>query len=539
MKPRAALERARARRARWRPTRARPRLATSFRSPGSRSPPRPLPAPWATSTAPPPPPPPPPAAATAGPAPVEGPDGRGRDDRAPAGAAAAFDPASCRSLYIGNLHPYVNEVVLHDVFSTLGPVAGEGRGGTVDPKNPDPHPNPNLNPKNPARLAEVKLIKDRATGASAGYGFIRFVDHRSAELALASVGGRLLYGQEASLFFFRALISVFVRAPRAAPTRPPPPPQVRVNWAFQKDQREDTAAHTHIFVGDLPGDASDRALFDAFAARTRGVSDARVMWDHATGRSRGFGFVSFRAHADAEAAIATMHGATLGARRVRCGWAQHKDAVPAGAGPAADPAAVHAADPAAVTVYVGGVPPDAADADVRDLFAGAGPVLDVRVHRKGGCVLGGGRGRGFFFCLFFSSPPPSPPQPTHHHPSYAFVTYARHDDAVTAIVSLHGARLAGRAVKCSWGRPAARAASAGPPPPPPARGLGPSPPLGMPGGYGAPYGAYGAPPAGGGFPGGPLAAARAAAAAARLAPPQAGSPAADGGGFYQAPQGYY
>ena len=27
--------------------------------------------------------------------------------------------------------------------------------------------------------------------------------------------------------------------------------EARVNWAFQKDQREDTSSHFHIFVGDL------------------------------------------------------------------------------------------------------------------------------------------------------------------------------------------------------------------------------------------------------------------------------------------------
>ena len=69
--------------------------------------------------------------------------------------------------------------------------------------------------------------------------------------------------------------------------------EVRVNWAFQKDQREDTTAHFHIFVGDLSSEVTDRMLLDAFH-NCGGCSDARVMWDHSTGRSKGYGFVSFR-----------------------------------------------------------------------------------------------------------------------------------------------------------------------------------------------------------------------------------------------------
>jgi len=48
------------------------------------------------------------------------------------------------------------------------------------------------------------------------------------------------------------------------------------------------------------------------------------MWDHSTGRSKGYGFVSFRNKEDAERSIHEMHGKLIGSRRVRCGWAQHK-----------------------------------------------------------------------------------------------------------------------------------------------------------------------------------------------------------------------
>ena len=60
--------------------------------------------------------------------------------------------------------------------------------------------------------------------------------------------------------------------------------QLHVNWAFHKDQKEDTSQHCHIFVGDLGNDIDDRALFEAFEG-CGNCSDARVMWDQATGRS--------------------------------------------------------------------------------------------------------------------------------------------------------------------------------------------------------------------------------------------------------------
>ena len=66
-----------------------------------------------------------------------------------------------------------------------------------------------------------------------------------------------------------------------------------MNWAFQKDQREDTSSHFHIFVGDLASEFNDAALFEAFK-QCPGCSEARVMWDHTTNRSKGYGFVAFR-----------------------------------------------------------------------------------------------------------------------------------------------------------------------------------------------------------------------------------------------------
>lgn len=270
----------------------------------------------------------------------------------PASSAAGESNAT---LYLGNLHPFVSEATLLELFAGLG------------------------------GITELKLIKDKATGVSAGYGFAKFTDTGSAQAALDRVAHSVLFGQEA-----------------------------RVNWAFQKEQKEEVGHHFHVFVGDLSSDVTDAMLHGAFL-NCPGCSDARVMWDHATGRSRGYGFVSFRLREEADAAIQLMHGQFVGARRVRCGWAQHKtDAVPA-----PDPLTLDRADPSNTNVYVGNLAPSLSDVEVRRHFASFGPVAEVKLYRKG---------------------------------AYGFVRYKAHSDAVRAIVGMGGQALGGQVVKCSWGR---------------------------------------------------------------------------------------
>ena len=71
-----------------------------------------------------------------------------------------------------------------------------------------------------------------------------------------------------------------------------------------------------LFVGGLSWDTDDASLRTAFEAFGN-VEDAKVIADRETGRSRGFGFVTF---SDAEAgknAIAEMDGRELDGRNVR------------------------------------------------------------------------------------------------------------------------------------------------------------------------------------------------------------------------------
>lgn len=70
-----------------------------------------------------------------------------------------------------------------------------------------------------------------------------------------------------------------------------------------------------LYVGNLPYSVRDQDMQTAFAAFGEVVS-ARVMMERDTGRSKGFGFVEMADDAQAQAAIAGMHGQELGGRTV-------------------------------------------------------------------------------------------------------------------------------------------------------------------------------------------------------------------------------
>ena len=169
-------------------------------------------------------------------------------------------------LYVGNLSPRVTEYMLTEIFAVAGPVQ------------------------------HVKIIPDRNyQHGGLNYGFVEYMDMRAAETALQTLNGRKIFDTE-----------------------------IRVNWAYQGQQnKEDTSNHFHVFVGDLSPEVNDDVLAKAFSAFGT-LSDARVMWDMNSGKSRGYGFVAFRDKTDAEQAIALMNGERLGSRVIRVTWADQK-----------------------------------------------------------------------------------------------------------------------------------------------------------------------------------------------------------------------
>jgi RNA recognition motif-containing protein len=79
-----------------------------------------------------------------------------------------------------------------------------------------------------------------------------------------------------------------------------------------------------LYVGNLPYDADEASLKEAFQQDGRAVVDVRFVMDRETGRPRGFAFVEMASDGDAQKAIAAMDGAEFGGRRLRVNEAEDR-----------------------------------------------------------------------------------------------------------------------------------------------------------------------------------------------------------------------
>jgi len=79
-----------------------------------------------------------------------------------------------------------------------------------------------------------------------------------------------------------------------------------------------------LFVGGLSWDTTDDGLRQAFASYGE-ITEAKVITDRDTGRSRGFGFVTFARDEDAKTAISKVDGTSLDGKTIKVNEAQAKN----------------------------------------------------------------------------------------------------------------------------------------------------------------------------------------------------------------------
>jgi RNA recognition motif-containing protein len=86
-----------------------------------------------------------------------------------------------------------------------------------------------------------------------------------------------------------------------------------------------------LFVGNLSFEVTENDLNDAFAAHGT-VTEANLMTDRATNRSRGFGFVTMSTAEEAQKAIAALNGTELKGRPLTVNIARPREERPGGGG---------------------------------------------------------------------------------------------------------------------------------------------------------------------------------------------------------------
>ena len=223
-------------------------------------------------------------------------------------------------LYVGQLSQQVNEPMLKEIFSGVGPVVS------------------------------AKIVADQRSlhQGSFNYGFVEYADLMTAETALQTLNGRKLFEGEIRVDWANGGVSGGHINGSNNNTSSNTHSNISINGGIAGHHsapivlgnngvlvgdhqmgpgsgplRENTTAHFHVFVGDLSAQVNDAMLRQAFQTFAS-ISEARVMWDVTSGKSRGYGFVAFRDKSDAEQAIATMNGEWLGSRTIRVNWANQR-----------------------------------------------------------------------------------------------------------------------------------------------------------------------------------------------------------------------
>ncbi len=155
-----------------------------------------------------------------------------------------------------------------------------------------------------------------------------------------------------------------------------------------------------LFVAGLPDSINEEVLRQLFEATGGTVLEVSLPKDRASGRARGFGFVTLETSDQAERARSSLDGSFQAGRAISVrpfqGGTARKDARPLDAAPIAN-----TSGPAEDrTLYVGNLPYDATADEVEKLLISCGVSPVIRVHLP---VGPDGRPRGFGF-VTLSSP---------------------------------------------------------------------------------------------------------------------------------------
>ena len=170
---------------------------------------------------------------------------------------AAVPDEAARKIFIGGLNWDTTEDSLKEYFSRFGDVV------------------------------QLNIMRDPNTNKSRGFGFLTFADIDSVQQVM-----------------------------------------IRDHWLDGKlidpkrnMHRHDNLKHKKIFVGGIPLQMPVEQVVEEFRAVFGNITDANLMYDKESGRSRGFGFLTFETEQQAESAVSEgrfdLHGKSVEVKRVQ------------------------------------------------------------------------------------------------------------------------------------------------------------------------------------------------------------------------------
>nr|XP_057902504.1 polyadenylate-binding protein 1b isoform X1 [Doryrhamphus excisus] len=170
------------------------------------------------------------------------------------------------NIFIKNLDKSINNNILYDIFSFFG------------------------------NILSGKVACDE--NGSKGYGFVHYETQEAAERAIVEMNGKLLKDRKVFVGRFKS----------------------------RRERKAELASRakefTNVYIKNFGEDIDDRKLRGIFS-RYGNITSIRVMRDE-NGLCRGFGFVSFERHEDAQRVVDEMNGKELHGRTIYVSRAQKK-----------------------------------------------------------------------------------------------------------------------------------------------------------------------------------------------------------------------
>ncbi|KAF2724435.1 RNA-binding domain-containing protein, partial [Polychaeton citri CBS 116435] len=160
-------------------------------------------------------------------------------------------------------------------------------------------------------LSGVRIITDRDSGRSKGFGYIEFTNAEDAAAALEAKAGTMLDNREIRLDF---------STPRGQQNGTPREKSGQRAQQYGDQTGEPTNT---LFVGNLAFSVEQNAVWEAFQEYGT-VSGVRLPTDRETGAPKGFGYVEMGSVDEAKAALEGLQGGEIDGRPMRLDYAGAK-----------------------------------------------------------------------------------------------------------------------------------------------------------------------------------------------------------------------